>query len=64
MFSMSSQARILQRGRAVQKNSDSQLLLFELGFDLHKLKHYEKVSARGPGSDRVSPGGPDPQHHF
>ena len=64
ILSMSSQARILEKERDMQKNSESQLLLFELGFDLHKLKHYEKMSARRPGSDRVSPAGPDPHHHF
>ncbi|XP_022741839.1 ATP synthase subunit beta, mitochondrial-like [Durio zibethinus] len=55
-MSMSSQARILQRGRAMERNSESQLLLQELGFDLLKVKHYRKMSTRGPGSDRVSPG--------
>lgn len=64
---MSFQARILhdeQQANAMQSNIDSQLLPRELGFDLTKLKHYERLSSTiHRESDRVSPGGPDPQHH-
>ncbi|XVF60907.1 hypothetical protein PTKIN_Ptkin08bG0085700 [Pterospermum kingtungense] len=66
MLSMSSQARFLHREKGIQthENSESQFLLHKLGFDLHQLKRYQKLSTRGANSDRVSPGGPDPQHHF
>ncbi|KAE8694439.1 CLAVATA3/ESR (CLE)-related protein 5 [Hibiscus syriacus] len=62
LLPMSSQARILHRTESDKKSvSDSQHLLRELGFDLHQLKRYQNSATR---SDRVSPGGPDPQHHF
>ncbi|XP_010557122.1 PREDICTED: CLAVATA3/ESR (CLE)-related protein 5-like [Tarenaya hassleriana] len=57
-----SQARVL-RGDHVRITSgiDSRVLLRELGFDLSKLRGHEgRVLV---DSDRVSPGGPDPQHH-
>lgn len=64
---MSFQARILhdeQQANAMQINIHSQPLPQELGFDLTKLKHYQRLSSTiHIESDRVSPGGPDPHHH-
>ncbi|EEF37259.1 CLE7, putative [Ricinus communis] len=60
------QARILKVQQAMQKDRDassSSFLLHELGFDLSKLKRYQKLSALHASGDRVSPGGPDPHHH-
>ncbi|CAA7050231.1 unnamed protein product [Microthlaspi erraticum] len=60
-----SQARILRVDRTATNtvgNMDSQILLRELGFDLSKFNgHNERRFL--VDSDRVSPGGPDPQHH-
>ncbi|KAF8086546.1 hypothetical protein N665_0622s0038 [Sinapis alba] len=57
------QARILHDGRVANMGTmDSYALLRELGFDLSKFKgHNERRFLMN--SDRVSPGGPDPQHH-
>ncbi|CAN8247571.1 unnamed protein product [Cochlearia groenlandica] len=55
----SSQARILH---ATMENMDSQILLHELGFDLSKFKSPNERFLLD--SERVSPGGPDPQHHY
>ncbi|CAF1699672.1 BnaC03g17260D [Brassica napus] len=58
-----SQARILRTDRVANMgNIDSQVLLRELGFDLSKFKGYNERRFL-VDSDRVSPGGPDPQHH-
>ncbi|MBA0557242.1 hypothetical protein Goshw_011706 [Gossypium schwendimanii] len=54
----SSQAQSL-----VQKKISSRLLLRELGYDRNKLEHYRQVFALKADSDRVSPGGPDHEHH-
>ncbi|CAH2059958.1 unnamed protein product [Thlaspi arvense] len=60
---MSTQARILHADRVPNMgNMDSQVLLRELGFDLSKFKGHNDRRFL-VDSDRVSPGGPDPQHH-
>ncbi|KAF9670690.1 hypothetical protein SADUNF_Sadunf13G0094900 [Salix dunnii] len=61
---LTSQSRILREDQAMQGNvKSSRNLLLELGFELSKLEHYQRLSAHGVDSDRLSPGGPDPQHH-
>uniref|UniRef100_A0A6N2MNW8 CLAVATA3/ESR-like protein n=1 Tax=Salix viminalis TaxID=40686 RepID=A0A6N2MNW8_SALVM len=61
---LTSQSRILKGDQAMQGNvKSSRDLLLELGFELSKVEHYQKLSAHGADSDRLSPGGPDPQHH-
>ncbi|KAK5802095.1 hypothetical protein PVK06_029677 [Gossypium arboreum] len=62
MLHMSCDARILKIPETHMHSK--QLLLLKLGFDLHQLKRYENNSTHVSASDRVSPGGPDPQHHF
>ncbi|VYS54064.1 unnamed protein product [Arabidopsis thaliana] len=60
---LSSQARILRTYRpTTMGNMDSQVLLRELGIDLSKFKGQDERRFL-VDSERVSPGGPDPQHH-
>ncbi|KAK2977928.1 hypothetical protein RJ640_016605 [Escallonia rubra] len=60
---ITSEARTLLREvRAMQEKTDSQLMLREFGFDSFTLEYYRRRSL-GASSDRVAPGGPDPQHH-
>lgn len=47
----------------MKKNINSRLILLELGYDLAKLNSINVGTTGGVGSDRVSPGGPDPQHN-
>ncbi|KAK3012377.1 hypothetical protein RJ639_012734 [Escallonia herrerae] len=60
---ITSEARTLLRGvQAMQEITDSQLMLRRLPFDCFTLEYYRRRSL-GASSDRVAPGGPDPQHH-
>ncbi|TXG55062.1 hypothetical protein EZV62_020318 [Acer yangbiense] len=55
-------ARTLRGGEQPMQiiKRDSHVLLLELGFDLSKLKHHQRLSSTPyAGSDRVAPGGPD-----
>jgi hypothetical protein len=57
---LTSEARILKGGQALQGNANNSR---QLGFDLSKLEHYRRLSTLSVASDRLSPGGPDPHHH-
>ncbi|KAK8527468.1 hypothetical protein V6N13_085299 [Hibiscus sabdariffa] len=41
---------------------DSMTMLEKLGYDLSKIAYYRRMLSGNP--ERISPGGPDPQHHF
>ncbi|KAG6737959.1 hypothetical protein POTOM_059491 [Populus tomentosa] len=61
---LTSEARILKGGQALQGNANnSRHLLLDLGFDRSKLEHYRRLSTLGVPPDRVTPAGPDPHHH-
>ncbi|GLU04073.1 hypothetical protein SLE2022_212380 [Rubroshorea leprosula] len=47
----------------LQKKIESRLLLQELGYNEKKLAHYRYVFASTIDKDRLSPGGPDPEHN-
>ncbi|KAG6738860.1 hypothetical protein POTOM_058483 [Populus tomentosa] len=62
---LTSEARILKGGQALQGNANnSRHLLLDLGFDRSKLEHYRRLSTLGVPPDRVTPAGPDPHHHY
>ncbi|GLT93961.1 hypothetical protein SLE2022_117260 [Rubroshorea leprosula] len=58
-LAMSSLARPL----LLHKRIESRLLLLKLGYDEKSLGHYKQVFASTAGGDRLSPSGPDPEHH-
>ncbi|KAE8680117.1 CLAVATA3/ESR (CLE)-related protein 5 [Hibiscus syriacus] len=41
---------------------DGMTMLEKLGYDLSKIAYYRRMLIGSP--ERISPGGPDPQHHF
>ncbi|OMO92433.1 hypothetical protein COLO4_17611 [Corchorus olitorius] len=47
---------------SMAKKVDSSAILKKLGYDLSKIAYYRRMLNGDP--DRVSPGGPDPQHHY
>ncbi|GLT48851.1 hypothetical protein SLA2020_224440 [Shorea laevis] len=47
----------------LQKKVKSCLLLQELGYDEKKLAQYRHVFTSTIDKDRLSPGGPDPEHN-
>ncbi|XWS52150.1 hypothetical protein CRYUN_Cryun11dG0042600 [Craigia yunnanensis] len=43
------------------KNIDSRTILEKLGYDASKIAYYRRILGVDP--ERISAGGPDPQHH-
>ncbi|XVE50138.1 hypothetical protein DITRI_Ditri01bG0137600 [Diplodiscus trichospermus] len=41
---------------------DSRTILEKLGYDASKIAYYRRMLGVDP--ERISPGGPDPHHHF
>ncbi|TMW98713.1 hypothetical protein EJD97_003615 [Solanum chilense] len=59
---ISLEGRILDDLQVVQNKYDSHFVLSKAGFSPTEIEEYTRRSLKG-GSDRVAPGGPDPQHH-
>ena len=41
---------------------DSKTILEKLGYDVSKIAYYRRMLGGYP--ERISPGGPDPEHHY
>lgn len=57
------ESRLYHVPSMAQKGIDSHLILREMGFDTPKMEYYRKRSLLDAETTRVSPGGPDPEHH-
>ncbi|KAL5774320.1 hypothetical protein ACOSP7_011877 [Xanthoceras sorbifolium] len=64
ILTVSAEARDYQRRETMQKRIDSRSILFELGYDLSKLKSNRREILTDAAVTRLPPGGPDPEHHF
>lgn len=62
MLVVSSEARVPHRFSTLQPKIDSKLILRQLGYDVLKLEYYARRMLNSD-TERVSPGGPDSQHH-
>lgn len=58
-----SQATNYREVKSIRKMIDGRHLLRELGVDLSKWKKGNNGRLLAADTDRVAPGGPDPQHH-
>lgn len=57
-----SEARSYSGITTVTKKINSRTFLEKLGYDVPKIAYYRRVLGSDP--QRISPGGPDPQHHY
>ncbi|KAK8648377.1 hypothetical protein V6N13_129131 [Hibiscus sabdariffa] len=56
------EARSYDHGKPiVAEKIDSMTMLEKLGYDLSKIEYYRRMLSGSP--ERISPGGPDPEHH-
>lgn len=64
-FNLGYSSRILNHNKGGRNSISSNQILHELGFhDVLKYQQQRPIWIHGIGSDRISPGGPDSQHHY
>ncbi|XVF78720.1 hypothetical protein PTKIN_Ptkin14bG0158100 [Pterospermum kingtungense] len=57
-----SEARFNHGMPTITEKINSRTVLEELGYDAFKIAYYRRMLGGDP--ERISPGGPDPQHHY
>lgn len=63
MLVASSEARLSHQFSVLPEKINSKLILRQLGYDVSKLENYGGRRMLNSDTQRVAPGGPDPQHH-